>query len=399
MNLSMENIKKLFVGDRWIWFVILFLTMLSFFSVYSSSSSSIAKHGALLILGVGTAVVISRVHPKYFSGFAEVMLMLGIGGLLLTFVLGKQINDSSRWIQIGSFTLQPSEFAKFALIVFTAKRLALAKDPTDAFWSIISTTFITCAIIMPQNLSTCLLTAVSVFILMLIGGVSIKRLAVVAVVLITLFVSIIALAPQIKSVIPRAMTWRARVERFVGVETEEGIQKSDGNYQLDQALEGVATGGLMGRGPGRSYKKNVLPMASSDFIFSIILEEYGAWGGLLVVSAFILLMFRAIIIMKRCQKPFHAFLIIGVVIIIEFQALINMCVGVGLMPVTGQTLPFVSMGGSSILFIGFAFGMMLSVSYYNPAPVIETKKEEEPKQKAPSASDVEYYEEAEAVTF
>jgi cell division protein FtsW len=152
--------------------------------------------------------------------------------------------------------------------------------------------------------------------------------------------------------------------------------------------------------------KNFLPMAFSDFIFAIILEEYGAWGGILVLAAFLLLMYRSIIVMRRCQKPFHAFVIMGITIIIEIQALINMLVGVGLMPVTGQTLPFVSQGGSSDIFMGFAFGIILSVSNVNPAPVVakatdapSADAESDEHQASTNADDGDYYEEAEAITF
>ncbi len=416
--MSFDNIKKLFIGDRWIWVVITFLTILSFLSVYSAASvlayvknngdmsSYILKHGIMLLMGIGVAVFVSRIHPKYFSGLAEVMVGVGFAGLIFALLAGNAINGSSRWISIGGFTVQPSEFAKYALIIFVAKRLAIANEPKKAFLPILIASGLICVPIMLENLSTCILVGLSVFIMMMIGGIPWRYLGSTAAVIAILLFLIVLFAPYASKVFPRANTWRARVERFIGSDDVASKGDKDGDYQIRQALTAVAIGGVTGRGPGHSYMKNFLPMAFSDFIFAIILEEYGAWGGILVLAAFLLLMYRSIIVMRRCQKPFHAFVIMGITIIIEIQALINMLVGVGLMPVTGQTLPFVSQGGSSDIFMGFAFGIILSVSNVNPAPVVakasdapSADAESDEHQASTNADDGDYYEEAEAITF
>ena len=172
---------------------------------------------------------------------------------------------------------------------------------------------------------------------------------------------VIYLAPLTKGFFPRAQTWRARVERYLGDDGAQSRQQT-GLTQADQALMAVSTGGLAGRGPGNSYMKNFLPQAYSDFIFSTILEEYGLWGGILVVLAYFFVLARARFVAMRCQRPFHLYLICGLAILIVIQAVTNMAVGVGLIPVTGQTLPMVSMGGTSNFITGATFGIMLSVS-------------------------------------
>lgn len=359
----------LFKGDRWILYTVFFLMLLSTLSVYSSVSALayqkasgdttlfLMGHCGKLLVSLVLLCVTSRIKPKYYSGLAELSLIMSIVLLLLTFVVGTNINGSSRWLSIGGLTFQPSELVKISLILYVAKELARNfETPDKAFWRITAVAGITCMVIALENLSTSLLIAMTIGTLMIIGRISLWRIGAVGMALAAFVFVAVYFAPQVGTVFERAETWRARIERFMG----DG--EAQDNYQAEQAITAVSTGGLTGRGPGNSYMKNFLPMAFSDFIFSIILEEYGLLGCVAVIVAFFIIMARSCHVGRRCKKPFHLYTIMGLAVCISYQALINMMVGVGLMPVTGQTLPMVSMGGTSNMIMGIAFGIMLSVS-------------------------------------
>lgn len=400
----LDRIKQLFRGDQYIWGAIFVLVAISFLSVYSSTSVLayqklggnttfyMARHLFMLLLGLGAIVVMSNIQPKFVSGLSEVLLIVGILGLAAALMMGNAINGSSRWIKIGGLTIQPSEFAKIALIIFIAKKLAINwENPRKALTPILIASGVVCGLILLENLSTCALVATTCGILMLIGRIPLRYLGGLSTVVIFAIVLIIFFAPYMGKIFPRANTWRARVERFV--DDKEDPQSKAEDYQAQQALMAVATGGFTGKGPGNSYMKNFLPMAFSDFIFSIILEEYGLWGGIIVIICYITIMARSITIARRCDRPFHIYTVLGLSILITLQALINMSVGVGLIPVTGQTLPMVSMGGTSNVITGGALGIILSISALTEPKKarVEEKKTEEIEE--------EYIEEAEAIRF
>ena len=322
----------------------------------------------------------SNIKPKFFYGISNLLLFVGIVLLVMTMLVGSSINGSSRWLSLGGLSFQPSEIAKIALVIFVAKQLtAHHKNPDDAFWPIMMATSVVAGIIVFENLSTCLLIVSTVAVMMFLGRVSAFKLVVTGLVAVAGIVLVIAFAPQLTNVFPRAMTWRGRVERFVNGDNEEMSAKDKAkNYQAEQALAAVSTGGLVGKGPGNSYVKNFLPMAFSDFIFSIILEEYGLLGGLVVVALYITILARSRIVAVRSDNTFHVYTIMGLGVMISIQACINMMVGVGLIPVTGQTLPMVSMGGTSNVIMGFAFGVMLSISSeMKPAGAVTKKTNNE----------------------
>ncbi len=363
-----------FRGDRWLLGTVLFLCLLSLLAVYSASSvlayqkasgdtsHYLFRHALYLSGGLLVLMGVSNIKPRFISGFAEVMLVGSVLLLLSTFVFGSSINGSSRWLSMGPVTFQPSEVAKVSLMIFVAKYLAKNEDnPSKAFTPIVCASVIVCGIILLENLSTSLVLAASVFVVMIIGRVPMGKIFAIVGIGAALVALVIYFAPLTKDVFPRAQTWRARFERFVGDEGAQTRQQT-GLTQADQALMAVSTGGLAGRGPGNSYMKNFLSQAYSDFIFSTILEEYGLWGGILVVLAYFFVLARARFVAMRCQRPFHLYLICGLAILIVMQAVTNMAVGVGLIPVTGQTLPMVSMGGTSNFITGATFGIMLSVS-------------------------------------
>ncbi len=372
MNFFEKNIK----GDRIIWIVVLFLMLVSLLAVYSSTGTLayakqggntayyVLKHFVMLLMGLGAMVFVHRIPPRYIAGFANVMMAFAVLSLLAALVMGTTTNGASRWLNLGFFSFQPSEFAKLALIVFVARYLALnqhEKDSRKAFLPIMIGIGLICGLIFRENLSTTLLLGFTCMILMFVGRIPVRYLFGVTAIGMVGIVLILLLAPHL-SFLPRAKTWRARVERFMDPEKHGN---SDSNFQSEQAKMAVATGGVIGRGPGNSYYRNFLPMAFSDFIFAIILEEYGLIGGGLVLLCYIVLMARGFNIAKRCERPFHIFLVLGITTLLVLQAFINMGVCVGIFPVTGQTLPLVSMGGTSNIFTGMAIGAILSVSRFN----------------------------------
>ena len=390
-------------GDKWLLIAVGFLTVLSVLAVYSSTSALayqkmhgdtsyyLFRHFGMLLGGLFFMTLASNLKPKYYSGLSILMVGASIMLLICALAFGSSINGSSRWIRLGAVSFQPSEIAKVSLMVYSARVLASNKDnPDKAFWWVVVAAGAVCGLIMLENLSTFILVATSVGLLMVIGRVSLTKLGLLAS-LLGLFVGlVIYFAPLVSEVFPpakRAITWRARIERFIGDDKEQETKSRRGDKtQEEQALVAVSTGGLTGRGPGNSYMKNFLPMAYSDFIFSTILEEYGLWGGILVVAVYFVIFARARSIAMNCKKEFHLYTVAGLSIMLTLQAFINMMVGVGLMPVTGQTLPMVSMGGTSNLITGMTFGIILSISEETqllPGPSVisaKRKKKAEPEE-------------------
>jgi cell division protein FtsW len=279
---------------------------------------------------------------------------------VLTLILGTSLNSASRWLTLPGIglTVQTSDFAKLALIMYVARMLSQKQDVIDdyklAFLPIIIPIALVCILILPANFSTSALLFLTTFILMFIGRINVKHLLSlvgIGILAMSLFV-MIALYTNRSG---RIGTWKHRIENYIN---DEG----DGNYQVKQSKIAIATGGFLGKGPGNSTQRNFLPHPYSDFIYAIVIEEYGAVGAIIVLFLYLYLLFRAAVIVRKCDRTFPAFLTIGLVISLVFQAMINMAVAVNIIPVTGQTLPLISMGGSSILFTGIALGIILSVS-------------------------------------
>ncbi|MCQ2203163.1 MAG: FtsW/RodA/SpoVE family cell cycle protein [Bacteroidales bacterium] len=371
-----EHLKKYIRGDKYMWTFIMMLVIASIIAVFSTATvlaysqhggdivGTVLRHVCLLAFGVGVMIVMSNIPPKYISGWAPLALLAGIGMLVMVLAFGTSRNGSSRWLSLGIVQFQPSEFAKMALIVFVARQLALnLMNPNNALKSAGIAIVLVAGLVVLENLSTCLLIVMSCCVLLLIGRVSFYWIATAGVVVACFFALLIFLAPYppVKNIFPRATTWRARVERFADVDDSEKTGKGD-NYQAEQSKIAIAVGGINGKGPGNSQMKNYLPMAFSDFIFAIILEEFGIWGMFWIIIAYAGLMGRAVVLSRHCVKPFHTYAMLGLSFLLTIQAIINMFVAVGLMPVTGQTLPLVSMGGTSNVLTGLAFGIILSIS-------------------------------------
>jgi cell division protein FtsW len=365
-------------GDQVIWGVVLVLSFISLLAVYSSTGSlayRMEKNSSyylvkqVMVLGLGLLITywVHKINYTKFAKVAVILYLLSLPLLLYTLFFGTSLNEGSRWIRLPviNLTFQTSDLAKLALFMFLARVLsmkqAVIKDLKKGFIPVLLPMLFTCALIAPANLSTALMLGVTCSILFFIGRVQVKHLLLllaVGVIGVTLLFAISKITG-----FGRAKTWEQRIEDFAG-----GKKKQEGKpedvYQVQQAKIAIANGGITGRGPGRSLQKNFLPHPYSDFIFSIIVEEYGLIGGAVVIMLYLLFLWRSILIFKRCPFAFGAFLAVGLSITLVFQAMLNMAVNVHLVPVTGLTLPMISMGGSSIWFTSIAIGIVLSVSRY-----------------------------------
>lgn len=397
-----ESLKKHFKGDSIIWGVVFCLSIISLLAVYSSTGTLaykyqggntfyyLLKHGTFMMVGIIAIYAAHLVPYKYYSRLAQVFLYISIPLLALTMVLGTSLNSASRWLTLPGIglTIQTSDFAKLALFMYIARMLAMKqdtiKDFKNTFLPIIIPVAIICILILPANLSTAALTFVVSVILMFIGRISIKHLLLLAGVGIVFLALFVWLAPLTKTKIGyRVETWKHRVQNYASNKNEN----KDANFQAEQAKIAVATGGILGKGPGNSTQRNFLPHPYSDFIYAIICEEYGLIGGISIMLLYLVLLFRAGVIVRKCDRTFPAFLTIGLSLSLVFQALVHMAVATNLFPVTGQTLPLVSMGGSSMLFNSMAMGIILSVSRDvnepKTEPITKANNEENDEMKKP----------------
>ena len=369
----MDIFSKYLKGDRAIWLITLFLRVASLLLVYSSivtlaykhsdgnTLRYLVRHGFFLLSGFGIIYITHNIKYNYFSRISQVLLFASIPLLALTLIVGTNINDASRWLTIPVInqSFQTSDFAKLALVMYVARMLSVKqdeiKDFKKAFLPIFIPVVIVCGLIFPANFSTAAVLFAACLVLMFIGRIPISQLISLASIGIVFIVISIGVAKFAPALFPRAETWVNRIENF-----SKGDQ--EGNYQVEQAKIAIATGGIQGKGPGNSTQRNFLPHPYSDFIYAIVIEEYGLIGGFLVMFLYLMLFFRAIRIVLKSPKTFGSLLVVGISFILVFQALINMAVAVNLLPVTGQPLPFMSMGGTSIWFTSVAIGVILSVS-------------------------------------
>ena len=366
------TLKKYFKGDPVIWAVIFLLSVFSLLAVYSSTGSLayrfqggntsyyILKHTTILAMGIVIIYVTHLIPYKYFSRISQLLLMISIPLLLVTLIYGVTRNQASRWLSVPglSLTFQTSDIAKLAIVMYTARILSKKqeniKDFKGAFRPIVIPLLLVCLLVMPANLSTAMLIFATVFILMFIGRINLKYLFGMAGIIVLLLGSFIAIALSADWE-GRIGTWKNRIENYISA--DEG-----NNYQVNQAKIAIVSGGLVKLRPGKSIQRNFLPHPYSDFIYAIVIEEYGLVGGVIVLALFLYLLFRAAVLVRKSSRTFPAFLAVGLAVMIAFQALINMAVVVNILPVTGQPLPMISMGGSSLLFTCVALGIIQSVS-------------------------------------
>lgn len=356
-------------GDRWIWLIIILLSLISILAVYSATGTLaykqgkavetilFTKHIIFVMLGIAMIYISHLVDYKYYAGISKVLMIITLPLLLYTLVFGTSLNDASRWVKIPfiGLTFQTSDLAKLALITFLARMLTKKqeniKDVKKAFVPIMGSVCVVFILIALANLSTALMLFGVSILLLIIGRISIKQIGIVCAGGLVLLMFVIFLGP-------RRETYKSRIQSFMHPE----LQHSDKTYQADHAKMALAKGGVFGTGPGRSVERNYLPHPYSDFIFAIIVEEYGFMGGLIIMILYLVLLYRCVRIVTQSPKAFGALLAAGLSFSLTIQAFANMAVAVGLGPVTGVPLPLVSMGGTSMIFTSIAFGIILSVS-------------------------------------
>ena len=385
-------LTRTFKGDRIIWGLVVLFMIYSLLAVYSSSVSvAYLKYGGntsyflrsqffMLLLSLVIIVVVHYLPYRIYSSMAGLILLFSVGLLILTFAIGARVNEAVRTIEIPGtgFRLQTSDVAKVALVLYLARELSRFQGELNNFMLVTRRLMlpvaVICALIMPENLSTAMMVFGISMIILFIGRVPFKYLLAyvgIAVAGVILFAMLLGIFTEKN----RVQVWKNRIENFFSGKVNE-----DADYQSNQAKIAISTGGLFGKAPGKSTQRNMLPQSNSDFIFAIIIEEYGLlFGAIPLILAYMILLFRGIMIVKKCETAFPAYLVIGLIIMITVQAMLNMLVAVGLFPVTGQTLPMVSWGRTSVLVMSFSIGAILSVSRVVNARIKQEELPEEEK--------------------
>ena len=355
-------------GDRWIWLIVILLSVWSLLAVYSATGtlaykrgvgaeSILMKHLIFIVGGIALMYFSHLLDYRYYAGISKLLMVITIPLLLYTLVFGNTINDASRWVTIPftTQTFQTSDMAKLALITFLARMLTRKqeniKDVKKAFLPIMGSVCAVFILIALANLSTALMLFGVSILLLIIGRISIMQIAIVCFAGLILLLGVVFLGP-------RRETYKSRIKVYLHPEEAD----SDKSFQANQAKIAIATGGIIGKGPGNSTQRNFLPHPYSDFVYALIIEEYGLVGGLALVIIYLVFLYRCILIVTASPKAFGALLAAGLSFSLTIQAFANMAVAVGLGPVTGVPLPLVSMGGTSMLFTSIAFGIILSVS-------------------------------------
>lgn len=366
---ALHNLK----GDKVVWLLICFLAICSLLAVYSSIGSMayvrragnteyyLIQQAVFILIGGFLLYRCYKLNYIYYSKWAPVLILITIPLLIYTLGFGSEINDARRWLTIPwiDMSFQTSDFAKLTLIIYVARAIAkkqeVIKDLKSAFLPIIIPIVVVCGLIAPADLSTAGLLFVTCLLMMIIGRVSLKYIAL----LIGLGVLAFFLIYTLGTIFPdfvRIETWNSRISEF--------LYNSDGGWQIQQSKIAIATGGIFGEGPGNSFQRNYLPYPYADFIYAIICEEYGLIGGITIIGIYLAILFRCITLVTRCPMTFGAILAMGLSLNIVIQAFANIAVSVHLVPVTGLTLPMISMGGTSLIFTCISFGIILSVSRY-----------------------------------
>jgi cell division protein FtsW len=383
--------KKIVQGDRIIWTVLLLLSLFSLLIIYSSTGALayreaeetwyyLIRHGVFLTLGFGIILFMVHIIPvKLYSIISQMLVYISLGFLGLAFFmkLTGSVEGSGRTLDLKIISFQPAELAKIALIMFVARILSknqkTQKDAKRAFLTIIIYTVLLCGIIFFSDFSTAALLFLTVMAMMFVGRIPFKYLLAVIGTGIALLVIIYFTADYFPSPVSRMGTIKGRVERFIHGDPSSGV----GITQADYARLAIYEGGWLGKGPGHSDVSNYMASAYNDFIFAIIVEEYGFIFGGMIIFLYMIFFYRGVIIIRKARRTFPAFLVAGLTLLFIFQAMINIGVSTGILPVTGQPLPWVSMGGTSMLFTSVAVGCILSVSYQNQK---DSRKVEQPVQ-------------------
>ena len=364
-------------GDKIIWIVVLSLSIFSFLPVYSASSnfgvnlifSSVFKHVAIIFIGIIIMYATHLIDYKYLRGLSLIILPLAILLLFITALQGNEIDgaNASRWISIPliNISFQPSSVASIFLLIYTSNYISKTHEKklnfSNSFIKLWLPILLVIMLVLPSNFSTAFMIFSLCLILIFIGQYPIKNILLIVLSIVILITSFVGLSKKYPEMFPnRVDTWSNRIENFINPSID-----NDANYQINRAKAAIATGSLFGVGAGKSSMKYILPQSTSDFIFSIITEEYGLFVSIIILLLYIILLFRIVIIAYKAKNSFGQLVSLAVGLPIVFQALINMGVAVQLFPVTGQPLPLISTGGTSIWTTFFAFGILLSVSRNN----------------------------------
>lgn len=384
----MKTIFQHIKGDKTIWAIVAILAIFSFMPVYSASTNLVyvvgfgstfghlIKHIVLLFFGFLIIYGVHKIPYRYFSGGSVLMIPVVVVLLIFTLAQGTTIGgaNASRWIRIGGIGFQPSTLASLVVMAYVARYLARNKEKQinfkESLWQLWLPVGVILLLILPANFSTAAIIFMMILIVAFLGGYPIKYLGfILGTGIVALFIFIL-IAKAFPDAMPnRVQTWENRISGFFPSTEDKDVktgfknktQRTE-NYQVEKAKIAIATGGVLGLGPGKSVQKNFLYASESDFIFAIIVEEYGLVGGFLIVSIYFILLFRIFVVVKKTTTVFGTLLVLALGVPIIFQALINMAVATNLFPVTGQTLPLISSGGTSIWMTCVALGVILSVS-------------------------------------
>lgn len=373
---------KIFKGDRTLWVVLIFLSLVSLVIVYSATGKLayreadgntvyyLVRQIVFILTGFGIMLFLVNIVPVvvYFK-ISPVLIGITIFALVFAFIqykmTGNPSKETSRSLDLGILSFQPSELAKISLIMFASRMLSKSQKSEDelrkAFWWVIGVAGMVCFLIFLSNISTAAIIFLSIMVLMVIARVPIKLISMVGGVGILLAVLLFFTADFMPASFGRVHTFKERIVDFTKGDASEAI----GTTQADYAKLAVFEGGMFGKGPGNSEVSNYMEAGYNDFIYAIFIEEYGLVGGVFLAMLYLILLFRGVSIVRRCDRTFPAFMVAGLIVLMVFQAFINMAVSVGAAPVTGQPLPWVSMGGSSMLFTAASFGIILAVSSQN----------------------------------
>ena len=363
-------IKKINLeGDKVIWAIVLALSIFSVLVVYSTAGwKFLFSHLIKLSIGLFFLYQVHKIKFKYFAKIGVLGFVISIVLLILVFIMGVTVNGASRWLSIAGFQFQPSDIAKLSILLFMARQLSKyrneIKDFKKLFLYVLAPLVVICVLILPNNFSTSALIFLNGLVLMYVARVKVKYI--VSIIGIGLFSALLIYGfaktypESTNKIMPRSSTWVSRIDSYISIEKKQELDK---DYQQQQALVAIYNGGFSGVGPGKSTQRNILPYSSSDFIFAIMVEEYGfVMGALIPILLYLILFYRALRIAIKITSVFGGLLCIGLMFSLVFQAFVNMLVSVGFLPVTGQTLPLISMGGTSILFTCITVGIILSVS-------------------------------------
>ncbi len=378
-------LAKIFKGDRTLWVVMIFLSLISLVIVYSATGKLayreangntmyyLIRQVVFILTGFGIMLLLVNIVPVviYFK-ISPTLIGITIAALILAIIqyhfTGNADKETSRSLNLPFFSFQPAELAKIALVMYASRMLSKAQRTEEelkiAFYWITGVSGVVCFLIFMSNFSTAALIFVTILILMLIARVSFKyilSLVGIGILAVLLVYGAASIFPNSIGKMGRIQTVKGRIDDFVYGDNNA----VNGTTQADYARLAVFEGGMIGKGPGNSEVSNYMEAGYNDFIYAIFIEEYGFVGGAFLAMLYLILLFRGVIIVRRCDRTFPAFMVTGLVLLMTFQAFINMAVSVGAVPVTGQPLPWVSMGGSSMLFTAASFGIILAVSANN----------------------------------